>query len=87
MRSFRIPPSERIHKEIREIVEGMTKGNRKLGGNPIEGLMEKAKLFIVEHLLENEVEEFLLRPYYQCKKQGEPPPQSSPTQDEPEMSP
>lgn len=71
MRSFRIPPSERIHKEIREIVEGMTSGNKKFEGNPIEGLMEKAKLLIVEQLLEKEVEEFLRRPYYQRKKQGE----------------
>lgn len=50
------------------MAEGM-RGEGKFEGNPIEKLMEKAKLLIVEELLEKEVEEFLERPYYQRKKQ------------------
>jgi transposase-like protein len=69
MAGIRIPPSEKIRKEIREMVRGMREAG-KFAGNPIEKLMEKAKLLIVEELLEKEVEEFLERPYYQRKKQG-----------------
>jgi len=67
MSRYRIPPSEKIRKEIREMTEGIRSGE-KFEGNPVESLMEKAKLLIVEELLEKEVEEFLQRPYYQRKK-------------------
>lgn len=67
MSRYRIPPSKKIRKEIRAMAEGIT-SEGKFEGNPIEKLMEKAKLLIVEELLEKEVEEFLERPYYQRKK-------------------
>jgi len=67
MAGIKIPPSEKIRKEIGEMVAG--EGEAAEGGNLVEWLMEKAKGLIVQELLEREVEEFLGRKHYQRKKE------------------
>jgi hypothetical protein len=63
----KIPPSERICKEINEIYQGILSGEAE--GKELFGLlMQKAKLLIAQEALEKEVEEFLERKYYERDK-------------------
>ena len=66
MANNKIPPSEKIRKEIKDLLKGI---GVEENGNIFSQLMEKAKLLIVEELLEKEVEEFLERKYYQRNKE------------------
>ena len=63
----KIPPSEVLRKEINQIMEGMLEGEHQ-DQNPFSLLMQKAKRLLVQELLEQEVEEFLGREYYQRNK-------------------
>ena len=59
----KIPPSQRIRKEINEIMEGTVKGKH-IDKDLLKELLQKGKFLIAEEALEKEVEEFLQRPYY-----------------------
>jgi len=65
MPNNKIPPSEKIRKEIKDLLKGVGEEEKV---DIFSQLMEKAKLLIVEELLEKEVEEFLERKYYQRDK-------------------
>ena len=61
MNREKIPPSERIRKEI----EGIKAGTDEMDGDIVGELMKKAKVLVLQEMLENEVEEHLGRGYYQ----------------------
>jgi transposase-like protein len=62
MPKVRIPPSERISKEIMEIIQNLTEhNNQKLLGQLMQLSMRK----LVQELLEKEVQEYLGRAYYE----------------------
>ena len=62
MPKVRIPPSERISKEIMEIIQNLTEhNNQKLLGQLMQLSMRK----LVQELLEKEVGEYLGRAYYE----------------------
>jgi len=64
----RIPPSERISKEIMEIIQNLSnqENNQKLLGQLMQLSMRK----LVQELLEKEVEEYLGRSYYEHGEMG-----------------
>jgi len=62
MPKVRIPPSERISKEIMEIIQNLTEhNNQKLLGQLMQLSMRK----LVQELLEKEVQEYLGKAYYE----------------------
>lgn len=65
MHKERVAPSERIRKEIGEIMEGV-EGEK----NPLEEVLQRAKVLIIQELLEGEVDEYLQRGRYQRRGEG-----------------
>jgi transposase-like protein len=63
MPNRRIPPSERISKEIMEIIQNLTEhdNNQKVLGQ----LMQLSIRKLVQELLEKEVQEYLGKAYYE----------------------
>jgi transposase-like protein len=68
MPAVRIPPSERISKEIMELIQNLTEhgNNQKLLGQLMQLSMRK----LVQELLEKEVKEYLGRSYYEHGEKG-----------------
>lgn len=63
----KIPPSDKIRKEINELMEG-TLGGKDFKENPFKMLKKKTALLLAQELMEKEIEEFLERSYYQRDK-------------------
>jgi transposase-like protein len=62
----KIPPSQKIRKEIKRIVEEGTSGE----GSVLDALLEEGTKLVIQELLEGEVTEHLERGYYE-RSRGE----------------